>query len=164
MIRRLALTVGCIALSAVAFSGKAQAELIQVDMSGTVSPTCSANAITAGVMKLNPTARFSLSSNPASALGASYGKFTLTCSGDADLTVGIPVGQDQFSIDADAYGATLVGLTNGYAQKNGAPVLGTVTKPNALVVEVDAFVSNTNLSPLAAGTYSYKVPVNIVAK
>jgi hypothetical protein len=164
MIRRLALTVGCIALSAVAFSGKAQAELIQVDISGTVSPTCKVDTIIAGVMKLNPTDSSVLSTDPAGALGASRGKFTLSCTGDADLTVGIPVPQDPISGSVANYGAALVNTNNSnYAVLGGSPELSTVKAPNATVMEVDAFVNNAGTA-LAPGTYSYKVPVDIVAK
>jgi hypothetical protein len=49
-LRRLALVTGIAALSAVAFSPKAQAQTANVDFNGSVGPTCTINSVTNGTL------------------------------------------------------------------------------------------------------------------
>jgi hypothetical protein len=165
MIRRLALTAGCLVLSTVAFSAKAGAQTVDLDIAGTAGPTCSITSPTAGVMKVStsPANPAVMTTNPAQATGASTAKFTLSCSGAADATVGIPVGQNAASTSVGNYGATLSNISPGYAVKGGSAQTANIAAPiTNKIIEVDAFINNG--STALSGSYAYKVNVNVVAK
>lgn len=161
MIRRLALTAGCIALSTIALSGKAHAQTVDINFTGTVPPSCSTSSVTAGVMKV-PTGNLPvLTSTAADAAGASNGSFKLTCTGAAQVSIGIPTPQNAASGNVGNYGSRIEGVTSNYAVKGGAAQTGTIAAPiSNRTVEVNTFVNNGG-TPLPVGTYAYKATVTI---
>ncbi|MBD2503623.1 hypothetical protein [Anabaena azotica] len=177
MIRRLAFVAGCLAISSVIFTDKVNAQLqvggtvnvnvqtvgtVNIDVTGTVAPTCSTSNITAGVLRVANPAR--LTTNSSQATGASNGSFTLTCNSGAQLSLGIPIPQNDLSTNVADYGAKIVGVTSNFAKKGGSAETATLgfPFPNNRLLEVEVYVDNGSNS-LPTGTYTYRVPVNITA-
>ncbi|MBD2020848.1 hypothetical protein H6F43_11720 [Leptolyngbya sp. FACHB-36] len=171
MIRRIALVSGCVALSALAFGGKAHAQSVDVDFNGVVTPTCMAANVVNGVTKVPtlPTLNLPvLSSDPADDPGASFGRFDLSCNGDADITINPPTVLPSSVATASTanYGASLKDGTIDIATavKGGAPGTATVVGPLVnKTFDVHQWVNNGAV-PLPSGNYDYRVNLNIVAK
>jgi len=80
--RRLALVAGVAALSAVAFSPKAQAQTANVDFEGAIGPACIINSVTNGI--LGPVNSGTL----AAGIGAGTpGKINVTCTNGTTFTI-----------------------------------------------------------------------------
>ncbi|MTJ12173.1 hypothetical protein FJR11_06100 [Anabaena sp. UHCC 0187] len=81
-LRRLALVAGVAALSAIAFSPKAQAQTANVDFSGSIGPACIINSVTNGT--LVPVGTQILAAN--SAFGTP-GNINVTCTNGTTFTI-----------------------------------------------------------------------------
>jgi hypothetical protein len=158
MIRRLALTVGCIALSAVAFSGKAQAapvtsvspQNVDITYTGSVGKSCTTDKMIPGVMGIADNDDTLLTTDPTvstSVTGVKHGSLEVACNTGVAITIGT---------------VTPTGTTPVAAPAPTASFVGTYDKTAAFqaqVVEVKLVVDDT--ATLPSGNYSYTVPVTV---
>jgi hypothetical protein len=164
---RLIALASCVALGSIALSGKAQAQSVDVNFSGTVTNTCTYGTVTAGVLK--PVTGFQAVSSTAT--GGSSGAVTVTCTGPvATLAVATPVlvGTAVTAFTPTAFqSAVKLGtttrtaitgtgtvLTGPWAVANAAS-LPLAAGANALTV--DMLVGKNTAGTLPGGSYTYKV-------
>lgn len=169
--RRLALVAG-IALSAVAFSPKAQAQTANVNFAGTISPTCSVNGTpTNGTLALEDTSNLATNTP---------GIINVTCSGSTTFTItaisdnGTTLSSGDYSDAIDSINATIRDVSTedivaqgGVSPSNlvsitypinvpGDAQTGPITGKN---YEVSLLVSREGQLPI--GTYGIRVSVSL---
>jgi hypothetical protein len=176
MIRRLALTVGCIALSAVAFSGKAQAQVApaatqDINFNGTIGSVCLfTNAVDGALAQGNLTDEWVEGAGgiPGAGTAASAGTVTLRCTGGGQLATSVPVGTapagftpsvlQSIVYDGTSYTSANTGgnFDTGLWNQSTTPLTVPVNTPVDLAVGMVAG-TNATVNSVPAGTYSYTV-------
>jgi hypothetical protein len=169
--RRVALAAG-IALSAVAFSPKAQAQTADVDFTGAVPATCTVNSVTPGVLEL--VASHSLLADNAD---GTFGTINVTC--NAGTTFQVTSITDN-GTSASVFNTvdriialvqnTSTTIASGEISPNGST---TITLPlntpsslqaspiNNAVYRVHLNVRNNNSVPLPVANYGVRVTVGL---
>jgi hypothetical protein len=176
MIRRLALTVGCIALSAVAFSSKAHAQAApatqDINFNGTIGSVCLfTNPVDGTLAQNNPTDEWVEGAGgiPGAGTAASAGSVTLRCTGGGQLATGVPVGttvpagftpsvEQSLVYDGTNYTSASTGANfdAGLWNQPTTPLAIPVNTPVNLTVGMVAG-TNGSVNSVPAGTYSYTV-------
>lgn len=173
-LRRLALVGGVAALSAVAFSPKAQAQTAEVDFNGTIPTTCTFTGTTSGSLASSPSKDWVEASNGSVSgfnLGTA-GATSLTCNASASVSISAPVkvsAPDNFS-DADRQAllydpagnsvitSNFIGDSNLWPSYPTTP--GTINSSTTynfkIAMNAGDIGADGNVVP---GTYSYKVTV-----
>lgn len=175
MLRRLALASSLVALSAVSFAGKAQAQSVNVGFGGVVGTACTFGTPTAGNFVVVPG-----TTTPGSAIEASnvYGTpatLTVTCTTASSIAVGNPV-------PANAATTTLAGAA-GYTaaaaildtavpatvigSPSATPALGRTAStklpvPTGGARNLQVRMGASTTAAIAAGTYSYNAVISVV--
>ena len=133
-LRRLALVGGIAALSAVAFSPKAQAQTANVDFNGSVGDACIINSVTNGTLVQN-TPQVMLATDVAGTLG----NINVTCLNGTTFTI---------------TGITNNGsiLTNGTYANGVSYVYADIRDGATVVARGDVSPDGTNVTPFPFGT------------
>lgn len=157
MIRRLALTVGCIALSAVVFSGKAHAapvtsttpQNVDINYTGTIGKSCTTNTIVEGVMGIADGDDTLLTTDSAlsTVTGVQHGSFDVACNTGVTITIGTVASTGTTPTAAPAPTASFIGTPDETAAFTNK------------TVQVQLVVDGT--ATLPSGDYSYTVPVTV---
>ena len=175
-LRRLALVTGVAALSAVAFSPKAQAQTTNVDFSGTVPATCAINSTTTGTLNY-----FNTKTLLADSMNGTRGTINVTCNNGTTFTItgitnnGSVITGGTYAANIDAITATISDGNTFWFESAVSPN-SSVSIPSTAVINVPSpaqtgpitgknynvglVVTNTT-NPLKLGTYNVRVAVSL---
>lgn len=157
MIRRSLLTAALIFVGSVALAPKTMAQTVDVPFTGNVGGACSFGQVIPGSLGVNqPTNPTALAGGFS---GGAFGKVSVSCNTPARVMVSKPQqtgGPGLFPMFSDAMINSSFGSTNA----SGAPPMPLPTGGPSVPLDVDMYVDNG--SPLAPGTYDYKVTLTIV--
>ena len=143
-LRRLAL-IGGIALSAVAFSPKAQAQPAIVDFNGTVAPTCNVDETTNGTLQ-------QFSPDFLTTDGDNRGSIILTCNGGTTFTIS-SIADNNSTISNGTYNADVDEVFVDISDEANFPVIFARVSPSLGFSENVGEASPLQPGPLNAKKY-----------
>jgi hypothetical protein len=171
--RRLALVAGVAALSAVAFSPKAQAQTANVDFSGTVPATCTVISANPGTLAMVSDSQYTAYNYPGDSIGVGVaGNIKINCNAGTTFTVtsvsdnggtvnfsnadGTNVATDKGVTIRDATTKAIVSSTTLGAA--GPVITGPLTSKN-YAVQLNLFTLSSQ--PLPVGNYKVRAVVTL---
>jgi type 1 fimbria pilin len=162
-LRRLALVGGIAALSAVAFSPKAQAQTTNVDFTGSIPATCTINSTTPGTLALN--APYQFVAFAVSGPGTP-GRINVSCSAGTTFTINsIANNGTPAAIFSNLSSNAAISDPSGVLIANYAT--GTTTSPLQAgpiankTYEVGVQLTNNGNTALPVGNYGLRVNISL---